>query len=431
VTDDLGPSVPELRRFVENRAFRRAVLEASLVEPNNGYSRLRLDRYALADGWDTLPIWNPPVRAATLGDVGAFADGPFRASSPEEGTLAALVALSANEESSAYSRGELVELGRRAFEEWPVQLDSATGSLMESIELVREYGLWVDDRERVGGLVRVALADGTERFAVTCATCHARADEAANGDDGALTHGATNDSFDFGHAKYREAREAGKPEDGRLLELQEWGPGQVDVTADDTLNATAITDLRAVRYHTHLHWAGTIKNSVAALAVRIDTLLITSSGSVVRAPRQVAYALAAYLWSLGEGGGEGGGESGEPVASDSDSGGKALFDDHCSDCHRADGTTAEPVALEEIGTDRAVGLSPERTTGAYRVPSLWGVGDRRQFMHDGKIRSLEAMFDPARLDEIPGHEYGLELSSSERTALLRYVRGLGAGRAIP
>ena len=40
--------VAQERRFVEDRAYRRATLEASLVNPANRYSRVRLARYALA-----------------------------------------------------------------------------------------------------------------------------------------------------------------------------------------------------------------------------------------------------------------------------------------------------------------------------------------------------------------------------------------------
>ena len=41
--------------------FRRAELVASLVNPANGYSTLRLAHYATADAadWDQLPEWNP------------------------------------------------------------------------------------------------------------------------------------------------------------------------------------------------------------------------------------------------------------------------------------------------------------------------------------------------------------------------------------
>ena len=52
-------------------AFRRTELSLSLVNPNNGYSQLRLSHYASGDAndWDRLPEWNPatePIQAAEL-----------------------------------------------------------------------------------------------------------------------------------------------------------------------------------------------------------------------------------------------------------------------------------------------------------------------------------------------------------------------------
>ena len=420
--------LPEGERFALDRAFRREVLETSLVEPNNNYGRVRFEQYALENeagpvGWDALPVWNPLARSATVADIGRFTADPYRSSTPEEGVLVPMLSEDAADWSSELGQGELIELGRRAFAEWPVQLNATMASLMESEELLRDHGVWIEAKDgvgeagegRVGGLVRVALADGTERFAITCSTCHSRVD------DGRLFLGRSNTAFDFGLAKYREAVRNGGPTNDRLEELLEWGPGQADVTSDDALDPTAIPDLRAVCYQRHLHWAGGIKNSVAALAVRIDTQLTAGSGNVVRAPRQIPYAIATFLWSLGD-------EKLQRDAAPPDPAGAALFEEHCAECHRADGTVAGLVPVEDIGTDPTVALAPGRGTGFYRVPSLWAVADRRQLMHDGKLDSLEAMFDPARLSEVPGHEHGLDLSLAERTALLTFVRGIGADR---
>src|SRR5690606_34459834 len=133
------------------------------------------------------------------------------------------------------------------------------GALTASRELVDSYGLWVDDRERVGGLVRVALPDGSEAFAKTCSTCHARTDEL-----GHLVRGATNAHFDLGGAMYRHAVVNGGSQPARVSALLEWGPGQVDVTGDGVANPTAITDLRPIRYQNRLNWAGTLHNSLPA-----------------------------------------------------------------------------------------------------------------------------------------------------------------------
>ena len=73
--------------------------------------------------------------------------------------------------------------------------------------------------------------------------------------------------------------------------------GTVDVTSDDADNPVSITDLRPIRYQKYLHHTGMIHNSLPALAVRIETLAITSSSESVRPPRKIAAALALYLAS--------------------------------------------------------------------------------------------------------------------------------------
>src|SRR5260370_31497207 len=49
--------------YLDDASFRRGELVASLVNPDNGYSRLRLARYSSRDtnDWDLLPPSNPPV----------------------------------------------------------------------------------------------------------------------------------------------------------------------------------------------------------------------------------------------------------------------------------------------------------------------------------------------------------------------------------
>jgi hypothetical protein len=88
-----------------------------------------------------------------------------------------------------------------------------------------------------------------------------------------------------------------------------------------------------------------------------------------------------------------------------------------------------------IGTDPTLGLSADRGTGTYRVPSLHGVGTRGPLFHDGTLPSLEALLDPnrqiapypARLHgpgAIPGHPFGLDLAGADRDALLDYLHAL-------
>ena len=408
-------------RYVEDPAYRDRALAESLVVDDNLYARIRLESYGTT--WAELPVYDPPVRALTVADIGRFARDPERPSTPEEGALAPVL----GPDSVQWTEEALLALGRRAFEDYPVQITPVIGRVTDGRDTVDRYGLWVDGRGRVGGLVRVSVADGSERYAVTCATCHARPDAT-----GQLVHGAQNERFDWGAILYRDQLELGRaPED--IAAYAEWGPGQVDVTPDDTDNAAAIPDLRAVRHQAYLHWAGTLVNDLVALTIRIETLLITSSRAAVRPPREVAFALALYLWRMGEVG-HAGDAGAEPR-------GAELFERRCASCHGADGSTPTArVTIDRIGTDPAVGDSVTRGTGYYRVPSLWRVAERTQLLHDGRLESLEALLDRTRLDRlpgdrlpgdgagdrVPGHAFGLDLDETDRSALLAFVRTIGA-----
>jgi cytochrome c553 len=400
----------DARRFETERAYRRAALTQSLVEPENGYSRLRLARYALDDAgtpvqWDALAEHNPAVRPVTVDDLGRFDADPLRPSQGGEGALAPVFA----DSRPVSSEADLVELGRRAFELWPAQLEPAISKAVDSAASAARYGAWTDARGHVGGFVRVALADGTERFALACASCHARP-----GADGRLIAGATNADFDLGALKHAAGALTPEPS---FEELARWGPGRVDVTNDGSFNPAAIPDLRPLRLQSYLQLTASVRNGLLPLAVRIETLLITSAGEVVRPPRRVAFALAVYLRSLSDA---------ATTSPDPATPGSGVFAANCAACHRADGTASEPVALEVIGTDPGVGLS-DRWTGFYRIPSLWGVATRPRLLHDASVGSLEELLDPRRLESLPGHEAGTSLGAEEKKALLVYVRAIGKG----
>lgn len=384
--------------YVEDRATRRAALEASLVTDDAGYATLRLAHYGVVGGWEALPVWDPPVRPVVEADLGLGA----RPATPFAPVFGGDV---------EWTEDALLELGARAFETYPVQPSEVLGAAIEEPALLARHGLEIDRRGRVGGVVRVAYADGTERFAFTCATCHSRVDE------GERVLGAANVRLDYGRLAHREGLRRGGSEDA-LAELLAWGPGRADVTPDDLPNPAAFSDLRAVRHHPYLHWSATLENDLIALAIRIETLIITSMGNAVRPPREVAFAIALYLWRLGEVG-----ASGDASAAPD---GAAAFERACASCHGADGTTPRGrLSIEATGTDPMVGLSPTRGTGFYRVPSLWGVGDRPRLLHDASVGSLEDLLDPARLVTRPGHDFGTRLDPSARAALARFVRTIG------
>lgn len=384
------------QRFVEDRAYRRAILKRSLVNPDNGYSDLRLKNYAVEGRWDALQTWNPPSRPVTVEDVGTFEGA---AQTPGDYRVVDL-------DSWSWEHDDLMRVGARAFETYPLDVDTFIGQGVASPEAAQRYGLWVDARGRVGGALRVrtdSMGSPQEAFAQTCATCHA-----STNDQGLLVHGVSNARFNQGALRA-----------SRYPTSVRWGPGLVDVTPDGQDNPAAIIDLRPIRHQKRLHWAATLHNSLPALAVRIDTLLITGLNQRLRPPREVSWALAYYLWHL----------SGPPPTAPQPLSGAALrgqqhFQAQCAGCHHEDGTTGEPVALASIGTDAAVGESSQRGTGAYRVPSLWKVSTRTQWMHHGQVRALEEMFSPQRLERTPGHRFGTALSAEAKEELMAFLATL-------
>jgi hypothetical protein len=93
-----------------------------------------------------------------------------------------------------------------------------------------------------------------------------------------------------------------------------------------------------------------------------------------------------------------------------------------------------------IGTDPTLAIQTRRGTGYYKVPSLRGVWYREYFGHSGSCKTLEDWFDLARLQDeyiptgarlygaktqaVKGHEFGLRLSTSDKRALIAFLRTL-------
>lgn len=389
-------------RYVADREFRRAALEASIVNPENAYSAERLAEYATgaSSGWDALPLWNPTVRPVTVDDLGRSwelaATGETRTPVFERSAFQALG-------EGAWEHEALMELGAYAFETYPLQLDAMVDRALSSEAEAARFGLWRDERGRVGGLVRVSLPEGRSSTALTCATCHAIPNR-----EGVLEHGRTNAAYD--PAGIRIVLGSADPQGA----LGGWLPGTVDVTADGVTNPVAITDLRAVSRQTHLHWAGTLLNDLIGLAVRVETLIVTSSAAG-RPPRELAFALAYYIWNL----------EAPALEGEVDDQGAALFATHCARCHGEDGVPTGPVPLAEVGTDPRAGESTSRGTGQMRVPTLWGAATRTQLLHRGEVSSLDELLNPARLTRVPGHAFGTDLSEDERAALVRFVGSIG------
>lgn len=364
------------QQFVQSQATRRQALEDSLVTSENGYAQLRLTRYT-EDGWAGLPVWNPRVQ-------------PVR----QQGTVSADAWHAIDVDAVPWDAESLRALGEYAFFNFPGQLKPALQGAFDDPEAV---GLSVDN-----GVIETLVwvdTEGGPQPAVTCATCHSRRDSA-----GTRIAGRPNARFDLGHII--DQRVGG----GSLAGL--WGPGRVDVTGDGLHNPTAIPDLRPISFQTYLHRAATLHNDLTALAVRIETLMITSRRQRMRPPRKLAFAIAWYLWSLSD-------ELSEP---DWEHPGAPLFQANCAGCHQGDRLVGDRVALEAIGTPSAVGESPDRGTGFYRVPSLRGVGDREPLFASGTVPNLETLLSPDR--EVAGHQFGLHLNESDRALLISFLRTL-------
>jgi hypothetical protein len=159
-------------------------------------------------------------------------------------------------------------------------------------------------------------------------------------------------------------------------------------------------------------------------------------GKVERYSDEQLYALARFLYSLKP--------PASPYRFDANAArGQRIFSrEGCEACHTPPLYTSNkltPVAgftvpaehLERygiinrvIGTDPALALRTRKGTGYYKVPSLKGVWYRGPLQHAGAAKTLEDWFNPARLETIPGHPFGLGLNASDRRALIAFLRTL-------
>lgn len=385
-------------RYLGDGAFRRAALEASLAAPETPYATLRMRHYESGDGadWSRLALWNPPTAPWTDATDPPAPQPLVIPDAARRGDLAALRAL-----------------GERAFWTYPAQLASSSVERADALTLAR-YGVLFDGP--AVGLRRITLPDGSAAVALSCAACHT-----ARGAAGAIVAGLANTSLDLGGLA---ARDLDDPL--AAARLRAWGAGRVDVTTADGREPIAIPDLRAVRFERYLQRSGAVmQRSLASLAVRVETLLITSLHASVHPPREVSLGLAVYLYALGD-------ALGPPPSTDSP--GARIFLARCARCHAPPTFSGGRVTAEEVGTEGSVARSVERGTGFYRVPSLRGVGARAALLHDGAAAGLEGLFDPERTrpnytgsrrgGPIAGHAYGLDLAPDERAALLGFLRAL-------
>ena len=400
--------------YIESAPYRRGVLQRDLRETTSSYARERLANYgAELAPWNLLPEWDPPSRPLRPEDHAAFvARTPPAELGEEASTLEPDLVPETTE--------EWVALGRRVFFEYPLRLDPVVSALVTLEGALEQTGFFLDDGAFVG-LRLIEPSPGDVSVSVTCAQCHA-----GQGPDGELTASLANKTMNVGAIQLLAqglTPGALPPEldSTAQADLDRLGPGRGDVQADGHFNPFAFPDLGGLGdlplLHHNANWQHT---GVATLAIRCETLFITSSGRRHRIPRVLSWALAEFYRSLPP--------PPPPITAKTAEveWGQELFDDAgCSGCHVPPlFTSDDPIPVDLIGTDPLATESSVRGTGFYRVPSLRGVAATAPYLHHGAIPDLERFLDPARLDETPGHEFGLDLDGDERTALISFLRSL-------
>ncbi len=393
----------EGRRYLDEPATRRAALEASLTNPHNRYSQQRLDAYALPGrGWELLPIWNPRARVVDANLARAIERGEPLAVDAAQPPLW--------DGRTPDTTAAWIALGRRVFFEYPLRAEVFMEYGLTRPALADAVGVERTADGAVPGLVVFADVDGAARVGITCAICHTAVR------DGALVVGAARRRFDYGRLRVAYFAETGVPVDAELARrMATWGPGRADVTEDNDQDPVAIPDLWGLRTQRVLTQAGTIQHaSPLALAIRQETQLLHTNHQRVRPPRELAWALAMFLYALAPP---------PPPPSRADptqlAEGRALFATHCARCHASAAYGGGAMAASTIGTDRALADGRARGTGRYRIAPLLDVGRGAPYLHDGSVASLDELLAPDRL--VPGHRAGTELPAAGRAALIAFL----------
>jgi mono/diheme cytochrome c family protein len=323
------------------------------------------------------------------------------------------------------TRAEWVALGRRVFFEYPLRAEVFMEWGLTRPAVAAAAGVERAADGAVPGLVVFANVDGKTRVGIACAICHT----AVQG--GAVVAGAARRSFDYGRLRLAYFDATGGPLDPRLAKrMAGWGPGRADVTEDNDEDPVAIPDLWGLRAQSALTAAGTIVHaSPLALALRQETQLLHTNHQRVRPPRELAWALAMFLYALEP--------PPRPPPRDPSkvARGASLFEAHCKRCHGNAAYGGAPMPVAQIGTDPALATGPARGTGRYRPPPLLGVADGAPYLHHGAVASLDELLSPARLapdyragrlgpGPIPGHRPGMELGDADRAALIAFLETL-------
>jgi mono/diheme cytochrome c family protein len=387
--------------YLTDATARRAALEASLTNPTNMYSRIRLSSYGLATrGWDLLPAWNPRSVQITEGLLPALQRGELPAIPDGSAPLWNGV--------TPTTMQEWVALGRRVFFEYPMRAEVFMEYALTEPALAQTVGVQHTRDGILPGLVMFANVDGETRVGITCAICHSTVK------DGEVVIGEARRTFDYGrlrltfdqvHGTVRSPAEAKR--------MASWGAGRADVTEDDDEDPVAIPDLWGLRYQRWLTQAGTIRHdSPLALAIRQETQLTDSNHARVRPPRELAWALAMFVYSL----------SPPPSTAAASPRGATLFKKHCAQCHANAAYGGNLIAAQTIGTDIALATGRGRGTNRYRIPSLLGVRNGAPYLHHGAVSSLAELLSSERRER--GHPAGTSLPQAERDDLIAFLQTL-------
>ena len=403
-------------RYLEDPGARRRALERSLQNPENLYSRTRLGSYGRPDlGWDLLPEWNPrvrPVTPATVTHMAAHGEPEAAVTRLWDGVRPTTLPA-------------WVELGRRVFFDYPLRPEIFAEHALAHPEVAREIGLHSASDGSVPGTVAFVDIDGSPRVGITCALCHSTVEA------GAVVVGRARRDFDYGAMRLAYHRDTGVPVDADMARrMASWGPGRADITEDDDEDPVAIPDLWGLRALGTLTQAATVRHgelgddAPLALAIRQETQILHANRERTRPPRELAYALALFLYSLEP----------PPAAPPTAAAGRgaAIFRRDCEGCHADAVGSGPPVAFADIGTDPALAAGTSRGTGLYRPAPLLRVAGAAPYLHHGVVPSLADLFDPARLRSdytrgahgpgaIAGHLPGTELPAREREDLVAYL----------
>ena len=379
--------------YLFDGSYRRAVLEASLWRPELPYSRNLLGSYGHEnEGWDLLPESAVQSEPFTVQE-GEAAEGQ------DELDLISPTDFSAAELPT--TEEEWIALGKKVFFEFPLRSDPYLSWLASTPSEWGSAGLERYQDGTLSGLVKYRAASGTVDVALTCASCHA---------EGGIAGRATR-YLNLGYARARFGLGQGRTMD----QLDQWGPGRVDVTDDDVDSPTAIPDLWGLAYARHINHSGVIRVvSPATLAIRFETQYMLNGRLRSRPPRVLIWALTKYVLSLSPPPESPQRESNAQVVT----GGRRLFMQRCSGCHHVEeGYSGDLVAVDRLNSDETVARTPERGTGHYRVPSLINVRNNAPYLHDGSVASLTELLDG-------GHPVDERLTAEEKVSLVAFLETL-------